>query len=731
MSLKQKQRQFLQLSAIGFFLDCRYVLSWSPIIPLYAQTASAPAAINAAYVNPSPKIDGDLSDEAWTHAQPIRHFTQCEPQQGKAATERTEVRMVYDEHALYVGVCCFDSLPEKIIANELQRDFRYDEDDNFALIFDTYHDRRNGFLFIINPNGARFDALVTDEGNGINVDWNSIWDTRASVTDSGWFAEIEIPFSTLRFSEDAEQVWGVNFERNIRHKHEQMRWQGFSRNYHITQLSQAGILQGLQNIHRGTRLEIKPYVSCGLQRGFAPFSDERAALSKTGFDLKYPVAQTLTLDATVNTDFAQVESDRAQINLTRFLLYFPEKREFFLEGAGIFNFNFGERPRLFYSRRIGIVTGEQIPIRAGVRLVGKAGGYDIGALDMQTAAKDTVPATNFAVVRVKHDVLKQSYVGVLATNKEFSGGSNRAMGADANVRFSEIFGDNNVEIGGAIAATQTPSLQGDNLAYRFFVDYPNDFIDHFIGIRSVQRNFNPEVGFVSRHGKQLSWALRIAPRPGVSGIRRLVFKPVDVEYFWDVNNRPESAFWEWRPFGFLTESGEFFEFNIQRTFDRMNEDFNIFGNIVIPRGRYYFTSYEIQLETNASRHLAGALFYNWGNYYTGERKRFSTQAAVKIDKHLALAADYSRNDVALAGGSFRTLEIGGHVRYAFSTFINTSLFAQWNNEDEEINLNFRFHWIPKIGSDVYFVYNQLFDTGGKTRPTRATVLSKIAYRLVF
>lgn len=695
----------------------------------YSQEAFMPAIITAARVNPAPKINGDLDDEAWRHAAPITNFTQREPHEGAAATEHTEVRIVYDNRAMYIGVCCYDREPKKIIANELQRDFSYDEEDNFAVILDTYHDRRNGFLFVINSNGARFDALVTDEGNGFNSDWNGIWDTRAVKNDSGWFAEIELPFSTLRFPDDSLQAWGVNFERNIRRKREQVLWQGFARNYGLERLSQAGLLRGLQNIRRGNLLEIKPFVSGGGQHGFAPFSDERTTLTKTGLDIKYPLAPTLTLDLTANTDFAQVESDRAQINLTRFPLFFPEKREFFLEGAGIFNFNFGERPRLFYSRRLGIVGGEQIPIIAGARLVGKAGDYDLGVLDMQTARKGDTPPTNFAALRVKRSILKESYFGVLATNKELAGHHNRVLGGDANLRFSEIIGNNTIEIGSAVAGTQTPAIRGDNLAYRFFVDFPNDFIDHFLGIRSVQKNFNPEAGFVSRHGKQLSWALRIAPRPGVLGIQRLFFKPVDVEYYWDVNNRPESAFWEWRPLGFLTEGGEFFEFNIQRDFDRLDEDFNIFGEMSIPQGRYHFTHYEIQFETNSSRPLAGQLFYNWGDYYTGERKSLSFAATAKTGSHLALSADYSRNDIALTAGNFTTREIGGRVRYAFSTRLNTSVFAQWNNEDERINLNFRLHWIPEIGSDVYLVYNQLYDTIDRTRPARATVLAKVAYRL--
>lgn len=636
---------------------------------------------------------------------------------------------MYDDRALYIGVWCFDSEPENIIANELRRDFEYWVDDNFEVILDTYRDMRNGFLFITNPNGARFDALSTDEGKNVNADWNGVWDVRTQVNSEGWFAEIEIPFSTLRFPEDSVQMWGVNVERNIRRKREQVLWQGSSRNYELEQVSHAGLLIGLRNIHRGTILEVKPYVLGGYQQDVLP-EKKRTTLTKAGLDLKYPLMQTLTFDATFSTDFAQVEADKAQINLTRFPLFFQEKREFFLEGAGTFDLNFGGQPLLFYSRRIGLSNGEQVPIIGGARVIGKVDEYDIGVLDMQTANKGNELTTNYAAMRVKRSILNQSYVGLMFTNKQVVGGYNRSYGADVNLRFANIFGDKVLEAGGAFAGTATPSLSGENLAYRIYVDYPNDFVDHFLGLRVVQQNFNPEMGFVRRRGKHLSWALKIAPRPGVLGIRRLEFKPVDVEYYWDANGVAESAFWEWRPLGFSTESGEFFEFNIQRTFDRLDDDFDIFDSVIIPKGKHHYTHYEIQFETNSSRAFSGGVFYNWGNYYTGSRKTLSASATLKANRHLSLTADFSANRIELSGGSFTTREISSQVRYAFSTLLNTSLFVQWNNEDQQVNVNFRLHWIPKIGSDIFLVLNELADSRYRLRNSRTTLLIKVAYRVM-
>ena len=352
-------------------MRCLFILLLIPIIfPLQSYSRSIPdsSTMTAVRVENPPKLDGVLTDEVWKQALPLTHFTQREPAEGKSATERTEVRIVYNDKSLYIGVWCFDSEPEKIIANELRRDFDYGVDDNFEIIFDTYRDMRNGFLFITNPNGARFDALSTDEGKSVNANWNGVWDVRTSMNGEGWFAEIEIPHSTLRFPDDSVQVWGVNCERNIRRKREQVLWQGHSRNYELEQVSHAGLLLGMRDIHRGSALEVKPYISGGYQQDFIP-EHSSTTLTKVGLDIKYPLTQTLTLDLTANTDFSQVEADRARINLTRFPLFFPEKREFFLEGAGMFDLNFGAQPLLFYSRRIGLSQGEQVPIIAGVRVV--------------------------------------------------------------------------------------------------------------------------------------------------------------------------------------------------------------------------------------------------------------------------------------------------------------------------------------------------------------------------
>ena len=641
------------------------------------------------------------------------------------------VQIVYDDHALYLGITCLDSAPEAIIANEMQRDFNINSDDNVGIIIDTYHDKRNGFLFYINPNGARYDALVTDEGQGVNVDWNALWDAKTSVTPRGWFAEIEIPFSSLRFSDDPDQTWGINFVRNIRRKQEQVLWQGYLRNYGIQKISQAGTLVGLKNIRRGNAVEVRPYFLAGWEQTSAGNGNARSTQTKVGVDVKYSLTPTLTLDLTTHTDFAQVEADQARINLTRFPLYFPEKRDFFLEGAGIFNFQFGDSPRPFYSRRIGLNSaGQPVPILGGIRLVGKAGSYNLGVLTMQTGEGAGESSTNFTVARVKRDFLDQSYVGFIATNKQTASDFNRLLGADGAWVRSDVFGSNTLIVGAGLAATAQPGVHSRNLAYRIYADYPNDFIDHFIGMRTVEGNFDPQTGFLERNNfRQYAWTFRIRPRPEGLGVQYLEFKPLEVDYFTNFDGTVQSVDYEGRLLGFKTKSGEIFEWNIQRFADSPPDTLEFFGNRIKP-GTYWWTRWEFQFQTSMSRSWSFFAQYNWGKFYNGNRRRMIIEPEARIGRRFSVSLEYVRNEIELPTGSFVTDEVGGRMKYGFSPRLTSSLFAQWNNEDRAVNVNFRLHWIPEIGSDAYLVVNQVFDANGKIDPARTTIIAKVAYLFI-
>lgn len=693
---------------------------------------SEPSSLAALPIADAPKLDGLLEEKFWQEAQVAANFTQRELDEGQPVTEPTQVAAAYTKTSLFFGIWCFDKEPEKLIAKEMKRDFSHSAEDNFEIIIDTYHDKRNGYLFIINPNGARKDALVTDEGRSVNVDWNGVWEAATRVASDGWFAEMEIPFSTLKFAEGDSLRWGINFERNIRRKKEQVLWQGWSRDYDLEQVSHAGTLAGLHGISSGHLLELRPYATTGFEKLPTASAD---GVTKLGGDLNYLVTSNLKLNLTAHTDFAQVESDRAQINLSRFSLFFPEKRDFFLEGRDVFNFDLGPRIFPFYSRRIGIKEGDEIPIMGGGRLLGKAGALTVGALSLQTARERAEPSTNYTAVRLKQEVLEQSNFGVIATAKHGGGRSNYVYGADANWVTSKTFGGKNLAIGAAVVHSQTSdSSAGNALAYRAYLSYPNDDVEFDMAYDGVQWAFSPELGILLRKNYKHFYAeLQINPRPAfLPFIRQMEIKPLDVDYFWnDATNKLESMDAEWRPLGFGTKSGEFFEYNIQRFFDAPAEDFEI-SSTVIPTGRYWFTRHEIQASTFSGRKISLEAEASTGDFYTGTRTSVEASLNLNVNKHLNLSGDYQWNKLVLDGTKFTTHEIGGRAEYAFTTKLNTSVFGQWNNEDDEILLNFRVHWIPVIGSDFYLAVNQFISTADSNfKFEKTTVLSKLVWRLAY
>lgn len=713
-----------------FIFSTISILCCAVSINLYSQT-SFPDKIEAYNTNSSIQFDGDLSESCWQEAKKISNFTQRELHEGEPVSERTEAAIVYTQGSLFIGVWCYDSEPDKLVAKEMARDFEYWRDDNFEIIIDTYHDKRNGYLFITNPNGARRDVLVTAEGRSVNEDWNGVWDVAVQINDKGWFAEIEIPFSTLKFSDERQQIWGINFERNIRRKNEQVMWQGWSRDYELEMVSHAGTLVGIEEISGGHLLELKPYVAGGVQK---INDDPWDRVSRIGGDINYLLTSNFKLNLTLHPDFAQIESDREQINLTRFSLYYPEKREFFLEGKDAFEFGLGSAGEVFYSRRIGIKEREETPIIGGVRLLGKEAGTEVSALSMQTAAKGSEKSTNYSVIRVRKDILGQSNIGLITTSKKSADTSNFVYGADFNYASSKLFGDKNIRFGSAVAISQSEqkSLNDKNLGYRIYLSMPNDFFEYDLSYYVVQNNFNPEVGFLRRKNyKHLYTELQFNPRPSfIPWIRQMEIKPLDIDYYWsDDTNKLESFFAEFRPLGFGTKSGEWFEYNIMRFYDRLDEPFEIHDNMSIPVGDYWFTQHEIQFNTFSGRKFSVGGDASIGGYYIGYRIKSDFFLTFNLNKHLNMSFDYEWNKLKFESQSFEAHETGGRIDYAFNPKLYSSLYGQWNNEDMEILLNFRVNWIPKVGSDFYFAINQIIDTNQvKWSFTDTVVLTKFVFR---
>ncbi len=701
-------------------------------IEIFAQT-SLPDKIKALKITEPIKIDGRITETVWQQAMQISNFTQRELNEGQPATERTKAAVLYDSQNIYIGVWCYDSQPDKIRAQGMKRDFNYYSDDNFKIVIDTYHDQRNGYLFVTNPNAARFDALIQNNGDRVNEAWDGVWNVKTKVTAEGWFAEFVIPFSTLKFSTAKKQVWGVNFERNIRRKREQDLWQGWSRDSNIEQVSRAGALIGIEGVSNVTLIEFKPY-------GIAGFETHPEVKTETklnaGGDLNYLITPSMKVNLTVNTDFAQVESDRQQVNLTRFSLYYPEKRDFFLEGRNYFDFGLGYSSQPFYSRRIGLTgEGEAIPIIAGARVLGKAGPATLGAMSLQTAREDSIPSTNYTVLRWKQDVFKQSTIGVIGVGKMEPHRRNMVYGTDFLYSTTSMFGDKNFSVGGAIAQSYTSDRENKTgLASRMFIDFPNDFINFSAIWDRSDINFNPETGFQRRTNYQMYMVdFRIKPRPKfIPWIQKLVFKPFDFNYYIDDQTHQLQSLWsEFRPLGFTTKSGDFFESNIQRRAENLTEDFGIHDGVVIPKGEYWFTRYELQYGSFRGKPYHYFIFFNWGDYFNGQRTEWAVRNVYQLNKHVNASVNYSQNFVSLPGGSFIIHEVSGRLDMAVNPDLFGSIFGQWNNEDKEVLFNFRVNWIPTPGTNFYFVVNQGFDTGnGSWRAVNTTVLSKLVWRFV-
>jgi hypothetical protein len=498
----------------------------------------------------------------------------------------------------------------------------------------------------------------------------------------------------------------------------------------------AGRLTRISNISYAKKFEFKPYGLVGWQYNNAEGNHYPV---KAGADLNVFLSPTLKLNLTTFTDFAQVEIDRIPVNLSRFSVYYPEKRQFFLEGYDLYSFYLGDRNNAFYSREIGIESGKLVPIVAGARLFGKIGKNNIGFLNIQEAKLDSFPTNNNTVLRYKRDVGEQSYIGGIFTNVIDNQHSNQVIGLDAAYQTSEFLKNKNLVVAGKLTTSlEDFTSQKNALTYRISIDYPNDLIDNFMAIGSMQKNFNPELGFIRRTNyDSYSWHLRIAPRWfSKYGIKRMLFKPWGITiYRTHSTGELESLSNETRPLGAVFKSGERFEINLIQNYDRLDENFDIIDDISIPTGKYMMYSYEFQFETYQSRKVWIALLYNFGDFYSGKIKTFESELGININKHINLNGNYTWNKVDLPEGDFTTHEVAAYLNYAFTTKLNFSLFGQFNSLDEIMIYNIRLHWIPKIGSDFYFVYNIGYEEPVKQidfiKPQTTSAVVKLIYRITF
>jgi hypothetical protein len=681
-----------------------------------AQEGAKRYQVPAVRVADRPQIDGDLSDAIWQTAALIDEFVQQEPNEGAPATERTEVRLLYTGSSLFIAVHAFDSDPKEVIATEMRRDSnRILDEDNFQVILDTFRDSRSAYMFVVTPLGAQLDQQVFDEGGrdrrgsalAVNREWDGVWSVAARRTGDGWVAEIEIPMVTLRFPDADPQSWGINFMRDIRRKNEQVFWAPIPRAFSLTRVSLAGSLDDLQSLDRGLDLRVKPYVTGGgryrLQNGVG----DTDANGDMGLDVKYGITASLNLDVTVNTDFAQAEVDNEQVNLTRFALFFPEKREFFLENANQFAVGTpnttGRLADLFFSRRIGLTeTGAQVPILGGARLTGKVGANNIAVMDIQTDGAFGQPAENFFVARYSRDVLGRSQIGGLVINKQATSGGyyNRTFAADMN-----LVPTSSLTLDGFLAGTDTRGHEGAELAGHLRAGWLDQSWRIYSEYENFSDAFNPEVGFVPRVGmRRYKGHLEYNPRPGRWGIRMM--EPMtNFTYITDPSGRRES--WQWHfMVGTRFENGAYLNLWHNQYAERIDQTFRV-GGVPINPGDYRFHDWAVMFNSDPSRRLFYRVSWEPQTFYGGDRTDYSATLGLRVTSQLAAQARFSRNDVEVPNGEF-TADIGSlQVDYAFSPTISLRSLTQYNSLSDQLSTSARLRWIFRPGSDIYVVYDEI------------------------
>ena len=690
-------------------------------------------------------LDGTLDEADWTRADSTRGvFYQSIPNQGVPASERTVVRILYDDDHLYVGAIMYDSRPEALVSAGMEQDFATQDSDIFGIALDTWLDRQNAFLFAVNPAGAVFDAQAFNDQQSVNRAWEGEIRVSTSVTEAGWVAEVAVPMTTLRFrAAEGEQSWGINFARRVRRISEDSSWAPLTRQFRIYKMSRAGTLTSLRGLRQGRNLRVKPFLS-GIRTDGAQRSSPREAV-EAGFDLKWGITPQFTLDVTALTDFSQVEVDEQQINLTRFSLFFPEKRDFFLENEGIFafqdarvrNFRTGSGPRnfkLFHSRRIGLSADrEPVPIMGGARLTGRAGGYAIGALNMQTLDEPGSPGENFSVVRLRKNVLGSSDIGMVFVNRagtgdRIAGSRNRSLGADANLRLA----GGRMLLNSYLALTDEPGAGGDPTAAMLEVAWRDPLWDASMLVKSVGDTFNPGVGFVARRGIRRGFVtLGAHPQPRIPRVREL--NPyLDINVYSDLAWALETR--EVKPglaVAFLDSSILTLEYTA--SYERLAGETRIAG-ATVAGGDYDFDAVTATYQSNLGRRLGGRVSVTRGGFFDGDRTSVGGSVTLRPSARIFIEGSLQRNRLTLGGRSFDADLYGGRIRLARDTRTFLSAFVQYNESAGELQTNVRFNLIHAPLSDLFLVYSERRDAspdpGASTLIDRAITL-KVTKLLAF
>jgi len=738
----------------------------APAVLLAQSSAPAPVVVTPGRLaadQAPPVIDGLVNDAVWETVTPHASFTQQDPQLGEPATERTEVRLLFGPTAVYVSFICFDADPSKIIVSQSKRDASLAETEAVILVFDTFNDSQNAFVFGTNPLGIEYDGQVAREGqtsgqsfnfggggggaaagtqrggiSAFNPNWDGDWTVRAQITERGWEAEMAIPLKTLRYDAGPNKTWGFNVMRNIRHKNEQVYLSFIPRGFDIYRISLAAKVPGLDMPQRRD-IKLIPYALGSANKDYTRSTDQLDRDFQVGIDAKWGVRPSLTLDATVNTDFAQVEADEEQVNLTRFDLFFPEKRPFFLENASTFQFGQPQSVDLFFSRRIGLSGAasslQPIPIIAGGRLSGKvAGTWSVGLLNIQTNDEATgtgvllSPDTNFTVMRAQKEIGRSSYGGIFVgkySSGDLTGTTfnqwNRAYGLDANWQMSE-----GQRLSTFVARTDSPETdqnqagpRGSDYSYRGYYDFRNKDWQVAGGFSQVGDNFNPEVGFLPRRGyRRPEFRVFYQPQPKNSTWIRRYAPHVSSNAYWDLNGRLQTAFTHFHPFEIQPMRGGRFGWFFDQNKDNPLAPFVVYnrdGNrVVIPPGDYTWWQNSFEYNHDPSAAVTGTIRYRIGDYYDGDFNALEVTSDYRFTARLTASLGWTRQDISLPGGAFVAHLVPIKASYSFTNLMSLSALVQYNGQTGVYSSNIRFAALNRSGTGLFIVYNDRRDVLSST-----------------
>ncbi len=697
------------------------------LLSLFISSASfAQPTLKAVFVSKPPIIDGRLNEEVWENAAKVDQFIQREPNVGQPVSEKTNFYICYDADFLYVGVKCFDD-PKKITAKEMARDVNLGNDDRVQVILDTYLDHRNGYWFQIGPRGSIGDATISENGAVFNKEWDGLWEGKARIVADGWEAEMAIPFKTMGFDK-YNPNWGIKFIRHIKRKLEMSYWPTANVNSYKFQVSDAGILEGITNISQGIGFDISPYLVGGMDTKQDTKNKYRA---KGGMDLFYQITPSLKSSLSINTDFAETEVDDRQINLTRFNLLFPEKRDFFLDGASLFSFGiqgedanpYGKSIMPFFSRRMGLDNnGLPIQINFAAKLTGTINKWNIGL--MQVNDDHNTGNSNFSVARVSRSLGSESSIGVIGTyGNAVSSAENFVGGIDLKLATSKFRGNKNLSLILFGLKSNTKGLTDNDLSWGGTISYPNDFLSFSLGHHEIGQNFVAGMGFVPRTDIKDSYgSVQIGPRPNKWGLLQ-VYTGAGFNHIVNFSNILESRQVNFNPLKIRFKSGEEFSYSINNNYEYLEKQFNIFSTYVIPIGKYEFYRHTLNLVTAGSRNLAGDCSYAWGDFYNGSRRDINVGINYKVAVPFFVGIRYKQNEVSLPQGNFTARIYQVNANVLFSPDMTLYNYLQYDNNSKTIGIQSRFQWIVKPGNEIIVAW-----TSNLSQPLERFVMNESALR---